>query len=383
MSSESNSHLKPGLIMIGAAFLALILANSPLADGYQWLVQLPIAVSAGGWSLGKPLVLWVNEALMATFFLLIGIEINRELVIGSLRSARQAALPAAAAAGGMLGPALVFWLVVGNTQPEARGWAVPCATDIAFSIVVLRLALPQVSITLITFLTAIAVLDDLGAIVIIAVFYASNLSTTALLAALVPIAALVVLNRRGVSNAIPYLLAGVVLWFCVLKSGVHATLAGAITAMAMPVATQNDSSVDRVEQGLHTWVNYWVLPAFALFNAGVSLAGIGFSDLMAPVPLGIASGLLVGKTLGIAAGTALGIWLLRASLPAGSSWRQIFGLAAMAGIGFTMSLFIASLAYEEATPQLFDSAKIGILLGSVLAALLGVVLLRWGDRSRG
>lgn len=366
---------RPGLMMLASAAMALLLANSPLAGVYSQLVGWPTTVGIDPLSLQKPLVLWVNEALMAMFFLLIGIEIKRDIVYGSLRSWRQASLPVFAALGGVVVPALIFLSLVGSAESARAGWAIPCATDIAFSLVVLRLVAPHLPPALPLFLTAVAVIDDLAAILIIAFFYAGNLSPSMMLAALVPLLVLLVLNRRGVQQPWPYLLAGAVLWLCVLKSGVHATMAGVITAMAMPTAATGGTA-QRVEHSVKPWVDYLVLPLFAFFNAGVALraatiAGEGFE-----VAFAVSVALLVGKTIGVLSGVALGRWLLGSSLPSGAGWREMAGIAALAGIGFTMSLFVASLAYETASPVLFDAAKLGTIIGSALAALLGAVLLR-------
>lgn len=376
--------LRAGLLMLAMAACAIVWANSPWADAYRQLISLPTALRVGPIGIEKPLVLFVNDGLMAVFFLLVGVEIKRELAHGSLASVRQALLPALAAAGGMLVPALIFSALNAGDPLAMRGWAIPCATDIAFSLVVLKLAAPRAPPALFIFLTAVAVIDDLGAIVIIALFYTEHLSPGMLLAALLPLTALVMLNRRGVRQIAPYVLAGLVLWFCVLKSGVHATLAGVVTALALPVSRSRlDSPADRAEEALEPWVYFGVLPLFALLNAGVDLGGLSMRDLAAPVPLGIGVGLVVGKIAGILLGTTLGTTLAGAHLPEGTRWPQIAGVAMVAGVGFTMSIFIASLAFESAAPQLFNGAKLGILFGSLTAALAGAITLRTVARGRG
>jgi|JRYD01.1.fsa_nt_gb NhaA family Na+:H+ antiporter len=374
--------------MLAMAAVAVAWANSPWADAYRQLAALPTALRVGPIGVEKPLVLFVNDGLMAVFFLLVGVEIKRELAHGSLASLRQALLPAFAAAGGMALPALIFAATIGiaaDGNPLAlRGWAIPCATDIAFSLVVLKLAAPRAPPALVVFLAAVAVIDDLGSILIIAVFYTEQLSPAMLLAAFAPLAALVALNRMRVESVAPYVVAGLMLWFCVLKSGVHATLAGVVTAFALPVSrARHDSPAERTERALDPWVNFGVLPLFALLNAGVTLGGGSPRELLGPVPLGIGLGLVAGKTLGVSLGTWLGTRFGGARLPSQATWPQVVAVAMLAGIGFTMSIFVASLAYESAAPGLFNGAKVGILFGSVVAALAGAVSLRTVSRDRG
>lgn len=380
--------VRSGILMLVMAACAVVWANSPWADAYRELSALSTALRVGPIGIEKPLVLFVNDGLMAVFFLLVGVEIKRELAHGSLATVRQALLPALAAAGGMLVPALIFVVtMLTASQFDAlalRGWAIPCATDIAFSLVVLKLAAPRAPPALVIFLTAVAVIDDLGSIFIIALFYTENLSPAMLLAALAPLATLVVLNRLRVESIGPYFLAGLVLWFCVLKSGVHATLAGVITAFALPVSrTRHDSPADRTEHALEPWVYFGVLPLFALLNAGIALTGDSLREMASPVPVGVGLGLVAGKTLGVTLGTWVGTTLGGARLPQGATWPQIVAVAMVAGIGFTMSIFIASLAYENTAPALFNGAKIGILFGSLVAALAGAITLRTISMGRG
>lgn len=381
---NSNDSIPAGLLMLAMAALAIFWANSHWAPLYHELSQLPTALRIGALVVEKPLVLFVNDGLMAVFFLLVGVEIKRELAHGSLANPRQAALPALAALGGMLVPALIY-VAFNHADPEAvHGWAIPCATDIAFSLVVLRLAAPRGAAALIIFLTAVAVIDDLGAIIVIAVFYTEHLSPAMLGAAVVPLLALFLLNRAKVRSAGPYLLAGLVLWFCVLKSGVHATLAGVITAMALPVSRlRRDAPADNVEHALQPWVAYAVLPLFALLNAGIDLSAIDLSAALGPVPLGVAIGLLVGKTVGVALGAWACTRFAGSRLPAGVTWPQVIAVSMIAGIGFTMSIFIASLAFEGAGAHHFNEAKLGIVAGSLASALIGTVILRRVLRDRG
>jgi NhaA family Na+:H+ antiporter len=366
--------MRAGLVMLAATALALVLANSPAGGWYRALIDWPLQLWFGDFSLRKPLLLWVNEALMAAFFLLVGIEIKREFSSGLLQSAQQAVMPLVAAVGGVLVPAGIFIALIGTDTAAADGWAIPCATDIAFSLVMLRLVAPQAPPALALVLTAVAVIDDLAAILIIALFFAAELSTLSLVAACGPLLALVILNRRAVQSPAPYLIAGALLWLCVLKSGVHATMAGVITALAMPAASNRNAPV-RIEHALKPWVDYGVLPLFAFFNAGVALGAVAPDGEGPAVIMAIACALLIGKSVGVVLGMALGTRVFGGVLPQGLLWRDLWGMSALAGIGFTMSLFIASLAYETADPALFDAAKIGVLAGSALSVLLGAMLL--------
>ncbi len=361
--------------MLAAAVAALIWANSPFASSYEAFFAHVSGFAFGGLELRKSLSLWINDALMAVFFLLVGLEIKREMLVGQLSSRERIALPAAAALGGMAFPALIFLAINRNDALSARGWAVPCATDIAFSLAVLRLVSHRVPQSLRLFLTAVAVLDDIGAILIIAVFYTAELSITMLLAALVPILALVALNRARVASVIPYLIVGVVLWFCVLKGGIHPTIAGVILACAIPLRTKRGALLEKMEHRLQPWVVFIILPLFALANAGVSLEGLGLSGVLQPVSLGIVLGLLFGKTFGITLGVIASTVLRIGSRPPDASWGQILGVAQLCGIGFTMSLLLAALSYDAASMHLFQEAKLGVLVGSTLGAIAGVVVL--------
>ena len=368
-----------GVLLVIAGALAMLAANTPLAGLYAAFLELPFGVRLGDFGLHKPLLLWINDLLMAIFFLLVGLEIKREVVMGELSSASKLALPAIAAAGGMLIPVTLYaWL---NWQDPVgiRGWAIPAATDIAFALGVLALFGARAPLGLKVFLMTLAVLDDLGSILIIAVFYSGELSRTALAGAAVAVAALITLNRAGVVRIAAYVLVGSLLWLCVLKSGVHATLAGVVTALVIPARDARDpanSPLRSLEHSLHPWVAYAILPVFAFANAGVSLAGLSLADLLEPIPLGIVLGLVVGKQLGVFVFAAVAIRLGVAQLPEGVDLRQVYGASLLCGIGFTMSLFIASLAFEGPGVEALMSDRLGILTGSAISALAGYLVLR-------
>jgi Na+:H+ antiporter, NhaA family len=364
-----------GFVLAGAALLALVLANSPLGVLYTRLLDLPLAVQAGNFMLKKPLALWVDDGLMAIFFLVVGLEIKREVLEGGLSTLETALLPAIAAIGGMAVPALVYAGFNFADPTALRGWAIPTATDIAFALGVLSLVGARASPSLRLFLLALAIIDDLGAIVIIALFYTADLSMVALALAAVGVTALIALNLAGVSRRAPYVLAGLFLWVCVLKSGVHATLAGVIIGFAVPLrSARHPSPLLSLEHDLHPWVAYGVLPIFAFANAGVRLAGISLADLVHPVELGILFGLILGKPLGVAGAIwAATRWRL-ARFPEGADWGQIRGLALLTGIGFTMSLFIGSLAFPA---EGYDvDIRIAVLIGSLISGLGGYLVLR-------
>jgi NhaA family Na+:H+ antiporter len=367
-----------GIVLAAAALLALVVSNSPLAPWYDAFVHLPGEVRIGeDWLvLSKPLVIWVNDLWMAVFFFLVGLEIKRELVDGELASFRQAILPAGAAFGGMFVPALIY-VVINYGDPIAlRGWAIPAATDIAFALAVLMLLGSRVPASLKLFLTAVAIIDDLGAIVVIALFYTADLSVPMLISGGIGCAFLVLLNRARVMSVSPYLVIGVLIWLCVLKSGVHATLAGVITALAIPVSRPDGSSpLQETEHALQPWVAFVVLPMFAFANAGVSLQGLSPAALLEPVSLGIGLGLTAGKAIGVFGAAWLLVRIGAASFPADASRRQFFAVCVMCGIGFTMSLFIGSLAFEGMGPDYETRLKIGVLAGSLLSALIATSLL--------
>lgn len=368
-----------GIVLIGAAVLALLVANSPLAPAYAALFDLRIAVFVGDFiALDKPLLLWVNDGMMAVFFLLIGLELKREVLEGELSSREQLLLPLAGAAGGFITPSLIYVALNRHDPSAVNGWAIPAATDIAFALGVLLLLGSRVPPALKVFLASLAILDDLAAIVTIALFYSGDLSELSLLAAGACAVVLVALNRFGVRSKAAYLLVGVVMWVCVLKSGVHATLAGVVVAMTIPVrvAEPESSPLAELEHRLHPWVAYMILPLFAFANAGVSFAGVGIDTLTGSVSLGIVLGLFVGKQLGVFAAVALVIKLGLARLPAGSSWLALYGVCMLTGIGFTMSLFIGSLAFEHGNFDFDAAVRLGVLAGSTLSAVVGYLWLR-------
>jgi Na+:H+ antiporter, NhaA family len=378
LSEFIHSQSMGGIVLALAAFAALLLSNSPWSGAYERFLQLPGELRIGGDALvlSKPLLVWVNDLWMAVFFFLVGLEIKRELVQGELRTVRQAILPAGAALGGMLVPALIYTAINWGDEVALRGWAIPTATDIAFALGVLVLLGSRVPASLKVFLTAVAILDDLGAILVIAFFYTSQLSTSMLAAAGVGVLALVVLNRCKATSIGPYVVVGLIIWLCVLKSGIHATLAGVITALAIPLSDgKGGSPLKSAEHALHPWVAFAVLPMFAFANAGVSLQGINASLFTQTVPLGIALGLVAGKAIGVFSASWLLIRFAGAQLPAQSSWPQFFGVCALCGVGFTMSLFIGSLAFEGMSDDYAIQVKLGVLGGSAVAALIGVSIL--------
>jgi NhaA family Na+:H+ antiporter len=366
-----------------AAVLALAVANSPLAVYYKALLDLPLEVRIGTFGISKPLLLWINDGLMAVFFLLVGMELKREVVEGHLSSPRQASLPAFAALGGMLAPA-AFYVGFNRGDPVAMGgWAIPTATDIAFALGVLSLLGKRVPTALKAFLLSVAIFDDLGAIIVIALFYTAKLSMLSLVVAAVLILGLASLNRFGVTRPAAYFLLGVPLWVVVLKSGVHATLAGVVLAMFIPLRVSETSPstpapkllLRHLEHALHPWVAFGVLPIFAFANAGVSIVGLSLADALHPVPLGIVTGLFFGKQIGVLAMSWLAVRLGIASPPEGVGWWQLYGAALLCGIGFTMSLFIASLAFEQGGAAYLGLERLGILIGSLVSGLLGYAVL--------
>jgi NhaA family Na+:H+ antiporter len=370
-----------GILLVTAGVLAMIAANTPLADLYQSVLSVRFSIQLGEIGLAKPLVVWVNDLLMAIFFLLVGLEIKREVTMGELSDAAKVALPAIAALGGMVVPASIYAAVNWNDPLGIRGWAIPSATDIAFALGVLSLFGPRVPVGLKVFLMTLAVLDDLGAIVIIALFYTSDLSVLALLLAGLAVGGLAALNRLGVMRIAPYILVGLVLWTCVLKSGVHATLAGVVTALFVPArdpAHPEHPPLTRLEHALHPGVAVGILPVFAFANAGVNLAGLGLDDLLQPIPLGIVLGLVVGKQAGVFAFAWLAVKLGLARLPSGVDLRHVYGIAVLCGIGFTMSLFIGMLAFENAAAgEVIVIDRLGVLAGSLISAFAGYAVLQF------
>lgn len=405
-----------GVLLMAAAAAALLWANSPFAASYEQILAIPVTVGAGGFEISKPLLLWINDGLMAIFFFVVGLEIKREVLVGELASPAKAALALAAAVGGMIVPALIYFAINSGTE-GAAGWGVPMATDIAFALGVLALIGDRVPLALKVFLTALAIVDDIGAVIVIALFYTESVAWGALGAALGVLIVLVAINLAGVRAPLPYMLLGLVLWVLVLKSGVHATIAGVLLAFTIPATRRVDASafaararelietfaahpgrpgeltstqVDalselenaaedvetplaRLEHSLHPWVAYAIMPVFALANAGLRLDGDLAAAASSPIAIGIALGLFFGKQIGVFGAAWIAVKLGLASLPAGVNWRAIWGASLLAGIGFTMSLFIAGLAFT--TPALLAQAKLGIIAGSIAAGIAGWAVL--------
>lgn len=375
-----------GVILMIVAVLAMIMANSPFADDYFHLLHAQTGPVLSD-KLGPMTVhLWINDALMAVFFLLVGLEIKREFVDGRLVTWQQRRLPFIAALGGMAVPAAVFLAVTAGSRDLAQGWAIPAATDIAFAIGVMALLGSRVPTALKLFLTTVAIVDDMGAVVIIALAYTASIKGVALLAAAVILGAMMMMNRAGVRHLSPYLVGFVLLWFAVLVSGVHATIAGVLAAFTVPVVAtpgqpdSPDSPLHKLEHVLHPWSAFLIVPLFGFANAGISLTGFGLGKLLEPLPLGIAAGLFFGKQLGIFSLIWLSVKLGIAQRPRGSTWVQVYGLSVLCGIGFTMSLFIGMLAFAG-RPELIEEAKLGVISGSLLSGLLGFLILRFAKSS--
>ena len=375
-----------GILLIFVTIIALILSNSPLSDLYTSFLHTPIEIRVGSLQIDKHLYHWVNDGLMAIFFLLIGLEVKREVFEGDLSSWSQAALPGVAAIGGMAVPALVYVFFNYNDSFALKGWAIPTATDIAFALGILSLLGNRVPVSLKIFLMALAIIDDLGAIVIIAIFYTSELSTLAISVAASCLVALMILNRLGVTKKAAYILVGIILWVSVLKSGVHATLAGVALAFTIPLGLKNKQGVDiklskSLEHDLHYWVAFFILPIFAFVNAGIDIRSISFPLMAGSVPLGIGLGLFFGKQLGVFGFSWLAIKLGIAKLPKGSNWLQLYGVSVLTGIGFTMSLFIGSLAFTD--DQVYQyTDKLAILLGSFASGIVGYLILLRSKKSK-
>lgn len=367
-----------------AAGVALVAANSPLGPAYGDVLEIPVIVRFGSAGIEKPLLLWINDGLMAVFFLLVGLELKREVLEGHLSSLRKALLPGFAAVGGMLLPAGIYAALNAGDPIAMKGWAIPAATDIAFALGILSLLGDRVPPALKAFLLSVAIFDDLGAIIIIALFYTAELSIPALATGALLVLGLVALNRSGVRRPAAYFILGIPLWVAVLKSGVHATLAGVVLALFIPHGSKakedlegdHSSPLLHLEHTLHPWVAFGVLPVFALANAGVPLGEVSFQDLIHPVPVGIMAGLVLGKFSGILGMSALAVGLKVADLPQGVRWKHLPGVSLVCGVGFTMSLFIASLAFEQGGEAYFGLDRLGILVGSALSGVLGYLALR-------
>jgi NhaA family Na+:H+ antiporter len=382
LRKESSS----GLLIMGAAVLAILFVNTFLQPLYDYLLGIPVSIRIGGLMIDKALLLWINDGLMAVFFFLIGLEIKRELLDGELSDPSRIVLPAIAAVGGMVVPAGIFAYFNYGDPQAMTGWAIPMATDIAFALGILSLLGSRVPVSLKLFLLTLAIIDDLGAITVIALFYSSDISVASLVVSAVALVVLFVINRSGVTRIAPYILVGIVLWAAVLKSGVHATLAGVVLAFFIPLTPGGDhhnSPLHHLEHSLHPYVALIILPVFAFANAGIPMEGLTLSSLLEPVPLGIMLGLYIGKLIGVFGFSWVAVVVLRlGKLPEGSGWAGVFGVAALSGIGFTMSLFISSLAAEEAGTGLIAQHRLGILGGTLLSAITGYLVLRLFLRER-
>jgi len=368
-----------GIVLFMAAVVAILMANSPLSSYYDLFLSTPLEIRIGPLEIAKPLLLWINDGLMAIFFFLVGLELKREWLEGELRDKRNIILPGVGAIGGMAVPALIYLYFNSADPVAAKGWAIPAATDIAFALGVLALLGSRVPLSFKIFLTSVAIFDDIGAIVIIAVFYTSKISFVALLVVLACLPVLAFFNRKNIVSKSPYLLVGVIMWVATLKSGVHATLAGVLLAMFIPMRSKADPNVSplkTLEHDLHSIVAFFVLPVFGFANAGIGLGGVGMEQLLHKVPIGIALGLFLGKQIGVFSLCWLFVKLKFAKMPKGMDWKGLYGIAALSGIGFTMSLFIGSLAFEEAGTNMMFDERLGIIIGSLLSGFLGYLVLR-------
>ena len=367
-----------GIILMLSAVLAMVIANSPIAPWYDMLLDVPVTVAIGSFEIAKPLLLWINDGLMAFFFFLVGLELKREFLEGNLSKPGQVTLPAIGAVGGMVVPALCY-AALNYDNPEAlKGWAIPTATDIAFALGILSIIGSKVPLQLKVFLTSLAIFDDLGAIIIIAIFYTENLSLTSLIFSAVFLIVLFIFNRNNVTSTSPYIFVGFLLWVAVLKSGVHATLAGVVLALFIPIKGKagEKSPLKELEHNLHSMVAFLVLPIFAFANAGINLSGVGVDDILSPVPLGIVLGLFLGKQLGVFGFCFIAIKLGFAKLPKQVNWSLLYGVALLCGVGFTMSLFVGSLAFEQSGDHSVFQDRLGIIVGSVISGLAGYFLIR-------
>jgi NhaA family Na+:H+ antiporter len=366
-----------------SAALALVLANTPLRTYYALLIDTPVEIRVGALEIAKPFLLWINDGLMAIFFFLVGLELKRELIEGELSNKKNIILPGVGAIGGMLVPALIYTYFNAGDATAMKGWAIPAATDIAFALGILSLLGSRVPSSIKIFLTSLAIFDDIGAIIIIAIFYTDKISITALMVVASCIVVLVLINRRNIESRSVYLLIGVVMWVAMLKSGVHATLTGVILSMFIPLKSKKSidySPLKDLEHDLHFAVAYLILPVFAFANAGLSFIGLGVEEISHSVPLGIALGLFIGKQVGIFGLCWLVIKSKLTSLPKGMSWSSLYGAAVLCGVGFTMSLFIGSLAFEETGTNLLFDERLGIILGSLASGVIGYLVLRQGLR---
>ena len=368
-----------GILMLAAMLLALIWVNSPLSASYELVHHAPLTISLGSFTLGKPLILWINEGLMAFFFFLIGLEIKREILEGQLSSLSQIILPGFGAIGGMVIPALIYLYFNQNDPESLRGWAVPVATDIVLVLALLSMLGSRVPISLKIFLTALAIFDDLGTLLVIATFYSEGLSIPALIVAATGFAAAITLNRLKVSKIAPYALLGVFIWVAVLESGVHATIAGFLLALTIPMNIDGEEVLKPLEHRLTPWISLGVIPVFAFFNAGIRLSDLSVEMLLGPISIGVILGLFIGKQIGVLLGVFLAVKFRFSRLPADVSWPQIYGASVLTGVGFTMGLFVAGLAFEQ--PGVILSTNFSIVIGSILSAVLGMaVLMKFSPR---
>lgn len=368
-----SSPKSAGAAMFAAMLLAFMWVNSPYQSYYELVHHAPMSIQVGTLALAKPMISWINEGLMVFFFFLIGLELKREVYEGQLSSLRQVALPAIAALGGMAVPAAIYLAFNGSDPVAAKGWAIPAATDIVLALALLALLGSRVPISLKVFLTALAIFDDFGTLVIIAVFYSGELSLFAMSLALAGIVAALLLNRMRVTHTAAYALVGVFLWITLLKSGVHATLAGVALALCIPMRVNGKEILKTIEHNLSPWVAFGVVPVFAFFNAGIELGGNALESLLEPISVGVILGLFLGKQLGVFASARVAVWMGLASLPPGVSWWQLYGVSLLAGVGFTMSLFIAALAFNE--PGAILATNLSIIVGSLLSGAAGMLVL--------
>lgn len=381
LSLESSA----GIILIVATVFAMALKNSPLTELYQGFLMMPIGINVGEAGINKPLLLWINDGFMAIFFLMVGMEIKRELIEGHLQTKEQRVLPLIGAVGGVIVPAAIYLVFNWHNELSRHGWAIPTATDIAFALGILAMAGSRVPVSIKIFLMALAIFDDFMAILVVAIFYTSQLSMLALGLSLLGISGLFLLNKFKVSRIAAYILVGLFIWVCVLKSGVHATLAGVITGLFIPLRASNTpdfSPSKTLIHSLHPWVAFGILPLFAFANAGVSLAGFNVEKLLSPIPLGIIVSLFIGKQLGVFSLCWLAIKLGLAKLPEKSSLLDLYAVSILCGVGFTMSLFIGGLAFEYGGAGEARADRLGILIGSLLSAVVGYLVIKWSISSK-
>jgi NhaA family Na+:H+ antiporter len=367
-----------GVVLFVFAVLAVILDNSPFSSLYQQILTSPLEIHVFNWTVAKPLLFWINEGLMTIFFLLVSLELKREFLEGELSGTHKIILPGVSALGGMIVPALIYLFMTYAHGDAVRGWAIPVATDIAFALGVLSLFGKRIPMGLKLFLMALAIFDDVGAIIIIAVAHSHHLSIISLIVASIVLVILLLLNRWGVRQLTPYLVIGFVLWLCILSSGVHATVAGVLLALMIPLQGKTKKDIQplsHLEESLHPWVAFLVMPLFALANSGVSFEGLSWSILFDPIPLGIMAGLVIGKQLGVFSMAWLMVRIGWAKLPVDASWFSLYGIALLCGIGFTMSLFLGTLAFQNNSPMYLIEVRLGVLLGSMISGMIGAVVL--------